>query len=41
VLTDEAKRKEMIATGYAYAQQFKPAVCAENMFNLYKKICDQ
>jgi glycosyltransferase involved in cell wall biosynthesis len=41
VLTDEAKRKEMIATGYAYAQQFKPAVCAENMFNLYKKICNQ
>ncbi len=41
VLTDVAKRKEMIATGYAYAQQFKPAVCAENMFNLYKKICDQ
>jgi len=41
VLTDVAKRKEMIATGYAYAQQFQPAVCAENMFNLYKKICDQ
>ena len=41
VLNDEAKRKEMIATGYAYAQQFKPAVCAENMFNLYKKICAQ
>ncbi len=41
VLTDEAKRKEMIATGYAYAQQFKPAVCAESMFNLYKKICNQ
>jgi glycosyltransferase involved in cell wall biosynthesis len=41
VLTDEAKRKEMIATGYAYAQQFKPAICAENMFNLYKKICNQ
>jgi glycosyltransferase involved in cell wall biosynthesis len=41
VLSDEAKRKEMIATGYAYAQQFKPAVCAENMFNLYKKICNQ
>jgi glycosyltransferase involved in cell wall biosynthesis len=41
VLSDEAKRKEMIDTGYAYAQQFKPAICADNMFNLYKKICAQ
>jgi len=38
VLGDEKMRKEMIATGYAYAQQFKPQVCAENMYNLYKKI---
>lgn len=39
VLTDESKRKQMIETGYAYAQQFKPEICADNMFKLYKKIC--
>lgn len=41
VLSNESKRQEMIATGYAYAQQFTPEICANNMFNLYKKICSQ
>ncbi|HRG59764.1 MAG TPA: glycosyltransferase family 1 protein [Bacteroidia bacterium] len=41
VLSDETKRKQMIETGYQYAQQFKPEICADNMFNLYKKICEQ
>jgi glycosyltransferase involved in cell wall biosynthesis len=39
VLSDEKKRKEMIDIGFAHAQQFHPKTCAENMFNLYKKIC--
>jgi glycosyltransferase involved in cell wall biosynthesis len=38
VLTDENKRKQMIATGFEYAQQFRPEICANNMFALYKKI---
>lgn len=38
VLTDENKRKQMIDIGYAYAQQFRPEVCANNMVALYKKI---
>lgn len=41
VLNDENKRKQMIETGYHYAQQFKPEICAKNMFDLYKKICEQ
>ncbi len=41
VLTDESKRKEMIATGYNYAQQFRPEICANNMFKLYQKIVAQ
>jgi glycosyltransferase involved in cell wall biosynthesis len=40
-LYNEEKREEMIRIGYAYAQQFRPEVCAQNMFNLYKKICTQ
>jgi glycosyltransferase involved in cell wall biosynthesis len=41
VLGDENKRQEMISIGYNYAQQFRPEICAHNVFNLYKKICGQ
>jgi glycosyltransferase involved in cell wall biosynthesis len=41
VLSDENKRQQMIKTGFEYAQQFKPELCAQNMFNLYKKLCTQ
>jgi glycosyltransferase involved in cell wall biosynthesis len=41
VLSDENKRKEMINVGYAYAQNFRPEICAKNMFDLYKKIREQ
>jgi len=41
VLTDENKREQMISDGYAYAQQFRPEICADNMFNLYKKLLGQ
>jgi len=41
VLNDENKRQQMIKTGFEYAQQFRPELCAQNMFNLYKKLCTQ
>jgi glycosyltransferase involved in cell wall biosynthesis len=41
VLTNENKRKEMIKTGYAYAQQFKPEVCAQNIYALYQSVMKQ
>jgi glycosyltransferase involved in cell wall biosynthesis len=38
VLTDQNKRELMISKGFAYAQQFRPELCANNMFNLYQKV---
>lgn len=40
VLNNEGKRQEMIRIGYDYAQKFNPATCAQNMFELYKKVCN-
>ncbi len=41
VLTDESRRTEMIESGYAYAQQFRPEVCAQNMYALYQRVMGQ
>jgi glycosyltransferase involved in cell wall biosynthesis len=41
VLTDESRRTEMIEIGYAYAQQFRPEVCAQNMYALYQRVMGQ
>ncbi len=41
VLTDQVLRQKMITNGFAYAQQFRPEVCAANIYNLYKTECQK